>query len=171
MNLGIFIFTVALLVKVNGQNATVSDETTTIASTTPATTINTTPMTTTQVTITTTTVVTNSPDIVPPQETTETITTSTQVLVPLQDSTTPIPFALPIPAETAVPVVNPVQTITTDGTPIESDKCRLLIEIKPGDTFNALAKQHKVKVRDIIKFNPLLIPNNLLVGSIVCIPK
>lgn len=169
MKLGIILFFASILAIATSQNATIPVEITILETTTLATTEANILLTTPQM-IVTTVAVTNSPVIVPLQEPTVIIATQPEVVIPIQDPTVPMPVPVPVPVEIVVPVVTTVQTTTT-GTPTENDRCRLLTAIMPGDTFNDLARKHKVKVRDIIRANPLLIPNKLVVGSTVCIPK
>lgn len=42
--------------------------------------------------------------------------------------------------------------------------------IKPGDTLYKIAREYNTTVNAIINNNPDIDPNNLLVGSMICIP-
>jgi len=42
--------------------------------------------------------------------------------------------------------------------------------IKPGDTLYNIAREYNTTVRAILDINPGIDPNNLMVGSIICVP-
>jgi LysM repeat protein len=42
--------------------------------------------------------------------------------------------------------------------------------IQPGDTFYSLAQRYQTKVPAIVSANPLVDPNRLQVGQIICLP-
>ncbi|HHU28986.1 TPA: LysM peptidoglycan-binding domain-containing protein [bacterium] len=50
-----------------------------------------------------------------------------------------------------------------------SGSCRY-VTVKPGDTLNEYAREFKTTVEAIIMANPGIIPNNLRIGQVVCIP-
>lgn len=43
--------------------------------------------------------------------------------------------------------------------------------VKAGDTLYGIADRYNVRVRDILKENPSLDPNNLKIGQLICIPR
>lgn len=43
--------------------------------------------------------------------------------------------------------------------------------VRPGDTFYLIAQRFCVNVHDLMRANPGVDPNNLMIGQLLCIPK
>ena len=91
--------------------------------------------------------------------------------------TTPSPSAGPAPPliETAPPDVSdigaPAFSVPGSSGPTISGIPVTIYRIQPGDTFSALSQRFSTTVETLLRFNPSLRPDGLLVGSVFWVPR
>ena len=51
------------------------------------------------------------------------------------------------------------------------DRCNSVHIVAPGDTLYLIAKKHGIRLESLMRANPDIDPNNMLIGTELCIPK
>ena len=60
---------------------------------------------------------------------------------------------------------------TEDQLPQAPEACPQIHKVVPGDTLYLIARQHGVRLDDLMRANPNVDPYNLLIGTELCIPE